>query len=149
MDSGEIQYAAVEEVIGKTGKSLLLLVLWALAVVRGSHRPSILSQNLQNLSFELFTNVGVFIWQAQEEVLRKLRCNSPVPLAEPWWETWKAQSGRVTSSPFSNLNVKPGDSAERLTILKNFRRLARQRQRAESSWMYALINVFVSALPIK
>ena len=78
MDSGEIQYAAVEEVIGKTGKFSLLLVLGALAVVLGSLRPFICSHNLHNLSFELFTNVGVFIWQAQEEVLRKLRCNSLV-----------------------------------------------------------------------
>ena len=36
MDTGEIQYAIVEEVIGKTGKYLLLLIFGTLALVHGS-----------------------------------------------------------------------------------------------------------------
>ena len=54
-----------------------------------------------------------FCRQAQEVVLRKLRLPSWATSKEPWSETSRVQSERTTSSPFSRVSVKPGDSAER------------------------------------
>ena len=82
MDSAEIVYATVDEIIGKTGK-------WS-----------------------LLTHSHAFHVQAPEEVLHKLRLALSALKTEPSSETLRDPSERVMSSLSSSPNVKPEDSAE-------------------------------------
>ena len=78
MDSGEIVYATVEEIIGRTGKSH-----------QHAHRVShnaILRLSLTHFCLWVFfltgadlLNFGVFLVKAREEVLRKSRLSSRAP----------------------------------------------------------------------